>query len=75
MAATAERLCNRQAPRLLLGGCAREHGHEGGCEFPTRLGDGRTLFRLVDGQLECVGRAVAAGRAPATANLLDGKAA
>lgn len=75
MAATADRLCNRQAPRLLLGDCAREHGHQGPCVHPTRLGDGRTLFRLDGGQLKCVGRAPAAGSRPAAANVLDRKAA
>lgn len=62
-AATAERLCSRQAPRLLLHPCARPVEHDGECVFPTKLGDGRTLFMVRDGKLECLGRARPAGRA------------
>ncbi|HSX21978.1 MAG TPA: hypothetical protein VLE97_04290 [Gaiellaceae bacterium] len=65
MTATAERVCLHQPSKALLHPCAREPGHGGKHVYPTKLGDGRTLFTIDDGGLQCLGRAEPEGHAPA----------
>lgn len=70
MTATAERACLHEPPKALLHACKREPGHGGKHVYPTKLGDGQTLFTIAaGGRLECLGRAEPEGHAPTAGEL------